>query len=74
MSNRLDPDQTRHFVGVDLDPNSLQSYQQRTLEDENVKGVMAFTSMHRGSQGSGHSSDVYFFKLFIDEISISHCV
>ena len=24
MSNRLDPDQTRHFVGPDLDPNCLQ--------------------------------------------------
>ena len=24
MSNSLDPDQARHFVGPDLDPNSLQ--------------------------------------------------
>ena len=24
MSNRLDPDQARHFVGPDLDPNCLQ--------------------------------------------------
>ena len=24
MSNRLDPDQTRHFVGSDLDSNCLQ--------------------------------------------------
>ena len=24
MSNRLDPDQARHFVGPDLDPNGLQ--------------------------------------------------
>ena len=24
MSNSLDPDQARHFVGPDLDPNCLQ--------------------------------------------------
>ena len=26
MSNSLDPDQARHFVGPDLDPNCLQSF------------------------------------------------
>ena len=27
VSNSLDPDQARRFVGPDLDPNCLQSYQ-----------------------------------------------
>ena len=30
MSNSLDPDQDRHFVGPDLGPNCLQSYQKMT--------------------------------------------
>ena len=30
MSNSLYPDQARHFVGPDLGPNCLQSYQQTT--------------------------------------------
>ena len=37
VSNSLDPDQTRHFVGSDLDPNSetvCKSYQQTTLGDK----------------------------------------
>ena len=31
MSNILDPDQARHFVGPDLGLNCLKSYQQMTL-------------------------------------------
>ena len=30
VSNSLDPDQSRRFVGPDLGPNGLQSYQQTT--------------------------------------------
>ena len=30
MSNSLDPDQARHFVGPDLGPNCLQGNQQTT--------------------------------------------
>ena len=30
VSNSLDPDQARHFVGPDLDPNCLQKYQLTT--------------------------------------------
>ena len=30
MSNKLDPDQDRHFVGPDLGPNSLKGNQQTT--------------------------------------------
>ena len=30
MSNSLDPDQARHYVGPDLGQNCLQSYQQKT--------------------------------------------
>ena len=31
MSNRLDPDQARHFVEPNLGPNSLKRLQQMTL-------------------------------------------
>ena len=31
VSKSWDPDQARHFVGPDLDPNCLQDYQQTTL-------------------------------------------
>ena len=40
VSNSLDPDHARHFVGHDLGPNYLQSYQQTTkvaTSRENVK-------------------------------------
>ena len=30
VSNSLDPDQARHFVGPDLGPNCLQRFQQKT--------------------------------------------
>ena len=32
----LDPDKARHFVGPDLGPNCLQSYQQMTLVDKEI--------------------------------------
>ena len=31
VSNSLDPDQARHFVGPDLGPNCCKGYQQMTL-------------------------------------------
>ena len=31
VSNNLDPDQARHFVGLDLVPNCCKSYQQTPL-------------------------------------------
>ena len=34
VSNSLDPDQSRHFVGTDLGPNSLQ----RLSADETSRG------------------------------------
>ena len=40
VSNRLDPDQTRRFVGPDLGPNCLQKYQQRTLGGRVKYGMM----------------------------------
>ena len=30
VSNGLDPDQDRHYVGPDLDPNRFEDYQQTT--------------------------------------------
>ena len=32
MSNSLDPDQARRYVGPDLGPKCLQNFQQTTLE------------------------------------------
>ena len=37
VSNSLDPDQAKHFVGPDLGPNCLQSYVQMTLVDKELK-------------------------------------
>ena len=49
MSNSLDPDQARHFVGPDLGPNCLQrlsadnTSRQRVLsEEDNKKGMPLF--------------------------------
>ena len=36
MSNNLDPDQARHFVGPDLDPNCLQRLQKLPLAGKEV--------------------------------------
>ena len=36
MSNSLDPDQARHFVGPDLGPNCLQRL---SADDTNLQGV-----------------------------------
>ena len=36
VSNSLDPDQARRFVGPDLGPNCLQNYQQLTLGDKEL--------------------------------------
>ena len=36
MSNRLDPDRDRRYVGPDLGSNCLQNYQQRTLVDKEL--------------------------------------
>ena len=36
VSNRLDPDQSRRFVGPDLGQNCLQSYEQTTLEGKEL--------------------------------------
>ena len=47
VPNSLDPGQARHVVRPDLDPNCLQSYQQRTkvaISKERVKGLLYFTS------------------------------
>ena len=39
MSNSLDPDQARHFVGPDLGPNCLQR-----LSVDDKKGVLSLCS------------------------------
>ena len=42
MLNSLDPDQARHFVGPDLDPNCLEGL---SAEDTNGQGVKALTEI-----------------------------
>ena len=41
VSNSLDPDQDRHNVGPDLDPNSLQRFQQMTKVTASKDTVIA---------------------------------
>ena len=36
VSNSLDPDQARHFVGSDLGPNFCKGYHQTTLVDKEL--------------------------------------
>ena len=38
VSNRLDPDQDRHFVGPDLGPSVCKGYQQTTLVGNELIG------------------------------------
>ena len=44
MSNSLDPDQARHFVGPDLGPNCLQSFSTdevgKELNDGNLDNAL----------------------------------
>ena len=65
MSDRLDPDQDRHFVGLDLVPNCLQSVsgdekicrlqaQNCERRNESVQNIVVFNSLTPGK----------FFKLF----------
>ena len=42
MSNGLDPDQDRHFVGPDLGPNSLQRLDDKR---QKVNDVLQFFTM-----------------------------
>ena len=37
MSNSLDPDLARHFVGPDLDPNCLQRLSETTLAGKELR-------------------------------------
>ena len=45
MSNSLDPDQVRHFVGPDLDLNICKGYQQITLVGKELKVYNYMISM-----------------------------
>ena len=48
VSNRLEPDQARHFVGPDLGPNCLQNYLQ-TKAAASGKRVETDLSAYQGS-------------------------
>ena len=50
MSNNLDPDQDRHFVGPDLDPNCLQ----RLSADDTSR--QRFKSLSTGAKLIRHQS------------------
>ena len=39
MLNSLDPDQARHFVGPDLDPNCLQTLSADDTSKQRVKSI-----------------------------------
>ena len=39
VSNSLDPDQARHYVGPDLDPNCLQRLSANEASRQKVKGI-----------------------------------
>ena len=47
MSNSLDPDQARHFVGPDLDLNCLQRFSADDIADYELKKKFIF---HQKSQ------------------------
>ena len=42
MSNSLDPDQARHFVGPDLDPNHCKGFQLMTLVGKELTARLCF--------------------------------
>ena len=68
MSNSLDPDQARHFVGPDLGSNCLQSYQQTTkvaTSGERVK----INLEHLWSQGSFSGAISQYSRIFLQEIA-----
>ena len=45
MSNSLDSDQARHFVGPDLGPNCLRSYHQMTQADKELNWFVCFVCL-----------------------------
>ena len=49
VSNRLDPDQARCFVGPDLGPNYCKGYQQTTLGGKELNMHEQLTSRARSS-------------------------
>ena len=44
MSNNLDPDQARHFVGPDLGPNCLQTLSADNISRQIILPTLAFLS------------------------------
>ena len=40
VSNSLDPDQARHFVGPDLGPNCFKGYQQQIVKNDNSDNTL----------------------------------
>ena len=46
VSNSLDPDQARHFVGPDLDPNCLQRLSADDTSRQKVKVGVAFRKVN----------------------------
>ena len=47
MSNGLDPDQDRRFVGPDLGPNCFKKYQQTTKIAASIESVKVQTKVPR---------------------------
>ena len=49
VTNRLDPDQARHFVGPDLGPNCCKFYRQTTLGGKELNMHVVLTSRARSN-------------------------
>ena len=54
MSNSLDPDHAQHFVGPDLGPNCLQSYQQMTLGGKELQILGPGLEKYKKNLGLSH--------------------
>ena len=46
MSNSLDPDQARHYVGPGLGPNCLQRLSADDMSKARLKGVKVLAVLH----------------------------
>ena len=61
MSNSLDPDQARHFVGPDLGPNCLQRLS--TDDTSNFKELMKLETGSKIPSAKNRMEDIYMIAL-----------
>ena len=71
MSNSLDPDEARRFVGPDLGPKFCQCYQQTTLVDKKLKTeVLLWKGRQQSMTAMQSTNDDQ--KTFLKNIDIGH--